>query len=398
MNHIFWTLHPVRIPDAVRAKKEYVYDSNGTEFVDLESGVWCTSVGHNHPRICQVIQKQSEQLMHTGYIYAHRVIEESAIELLETMGLDDGKGVFLCSGSEAIEFGVRFAQKIMDRPLILSMSDSYYGAYGSATTRDSHTWTTFDWLERCRNCPKAETCDRDCAQLKTIPFDRLGGFLFEPGSSSGFVRFPPKGLIRLISQTIQSEGGLVLVNEITTGIGRTGKWYGFEHYGIQPDIVAIGKGIGNGYPVSFTGISQQCVGRWEGKSFPYAQSHQYDPLGARVALEVVRVIKEEGLIDRAHNEGRFLKSALEGLKIRYPVIHASRGRGLMVAIDLDRAQSIFEGLLANRFILSLRSGGKTLRLDPCLNVDHQTLERFLSCLESLLKSVDKIDKPISFQS
>jgi acetylornithine aminotransferase len=342
-----------------------------------------------------VIRNQSEELIHTGYIYAHQVIEESAIELLETMGLDDGKGVFLCSGSEAIEFGVRLAQKIMDRPFLLSMSDSYYGAYGSATTRDAGAWTAFDWLDRCKTCPKTEVCDRDCTHFQSIPFNQLGGFLFEPGSSSGFVRFPPKGLVRLICETIQSEGGLVLVNEITTGIGRTGRWYGFEHYGIKPDIVAIGKGIGNGYPVSFTGISKQCVDCWEGRPFPYAQSHQYDPLGARVALEVVRVIKEEGLIDRARNEGIFLKNALEGLKTRYSMIQEVRGRGLMLAIDLDQAQGVFEGLLANRFILSLRLGGKTLRLDPCLNVNRQTLERFLVCLESLLKPGNAIEQPVS---
>jgi acetylornithine aminotransferase len=122
--------------------------------------------------------------------------------------------------------------------------------------------------------------------------------LFEPGSSSGLVRFPPEKLIRGIVGAVRENDGFILVNEVTTGVGRTGRWFGYQHYGISPDVVALGKGIGNGYPVSVTACAPRVISRLGGRPIPYSQSHQNDPLGAAVAREVVRTVREEGLSSR----------------------------------------------------------------------------------------------------
>ncbi len=138
----------------------------------------------------------------------------------------------------------------------MTMSDSYFGAYGDASAKDSDKWFLFDWNE-CERCTQ-EVCAKDCSVYSDIPFDEVGAFLFEPGSSSGMVRFPPPKLISNIVQDMSAADGLVMVNEVTTGVGRTGKWFGFQHYDMQPDIVAMGKGIGNGYPVSAVYAQQSC--------------------------------------------------------------------------------------------------------------------------------------------
>ena len=109
-------------------------------------------------------------------------------------------------------------------------------------------WYIFNWVQ-CNSCKKKDKCDPACKELQNIP-DNIADFVFEPGSSSGFVRFPPKKLIQNIVKIVRNNNGKVIANEVTTGVGRTGKWFGFQHYDIEPDLIAIGKGIGNGYPVS----------------------------------------------------------------------------------------------------------------------------------------------------
>ncbi len=135
----------------------------------------------------------------------------------------------------------------------MTLHDSYLGAYSSVTNRIKD-WFVFDW-EHCRTCMERDKCDPVCEVLQEIPED-ISDFVFEPGGSSGFVRFPPKKLIQNIVNIVRNNNGKVIANEITTGVGRTGKWFGFQHYDIEPDLIAIGKGIGNGYPVSIAAINQ----------------------------------------------------------------------------------------------------------------------------------------------
>ena len=195
MSRLLWYPgHELILEDIVRAENCSLFDSGGKRYVDLESGVWCTSIGHAHPRILRVLAEQPARIAHTGFGYTSAVVEEAAREILSLLGFDGGKCVFLCSGSEAVEYGVRVAQMLAERPLLLTMTDSYFGAYGSASTKRGDEWYCFDWLG-CPNCPPERGCDEHCERWAAIPFDRIGGFLFEPGSSSGLVRFPPEPLV-----------------------------------------------------------------------------------------------------------------------------------------------------------------------------------------------------------
>ena len=250
---IWYPGHETLLKDVVRAEGSYLYDSKGKKYVDLESGVWCTSIGHGHPRVLKVLSEQAREVAHNGFIYSSPILEEAAAEILALVGFQGGRLVFLCSGSEAVEYGVRVSRMISERPLLMTMADSYFGAYGSAWRRDESEWFSFDW-GKCASCPDERACDATCPRWEAVPLERIGGFLFEPGSSSGLVRFPPEKLIRSIVRTVKKKGGLALVNEVTTGVGRTGAWFGHQHYGMKPDVAALGKGIGNGYPVSVAAL------------------------------------------------------------------------------------------------------------------------------------------------
>jgi len=202
------------------------------------------------------------------------------------------------------------------------------------------------------------------------------------------VRFPSQPLIDKIVEKIRANGGIIMSNEITTGIGRTGKWFGFQHYPMQPDIVAMGKGIGNGYPVSVTAISGGIAQKMEKIKFVYAQSHQNDPLGAFVVKEVISIIEEENLLKKSEHLGNYLLKELLKLKSDYPIIQSIRGRGLILAIEFkSNAQEIYEELFNRGFILCKRPNTEVLRLDPALTIENSTLDSFLITLDSILKNL-----------
>jgi acetylornithine/N-succinyldiaminopimelate aminotransferase len=386
---IWYPGHDVLLEDVVRGEGCYLYDSNGKRYVDLESGVWCTSLGHGHPRILKTLREQAARIAHNGFIYASPIVEEAASEILDLLGFSGGNLVFICSGSEAVEYGVRVTRMTTDRPLLMTMADSYFGAYGSAWRRDEAEWFSFDWLA-CSDCPDERVCDETCPRWAAVPFGKIGGFLFEPGSSSGLVRFPPVKLIRGIVDMMRRERGIVQVNEVTTGIARTGKWFGYQHYGITPDIVSMGKGIGNGYPVSVTAFRPGVIERLAGKPIPYAQSHQNDPLGAAVAREVIRVIEEEGLVQRAVEIGGMLVAGLEEIKARTGRIREIRSRGLLVAIEMEDGpdealtRKTLKHLLDRGYVVARRSGFGVLRVDPPLTIDADDIQGFIEALDSLL--------------
>ena len=389
--HILWYPgHEVFVKDIVRAENCSLYDSKGRRYVDLESGVWCTVIGHGHPAILRVLQSQSALVGHTGYNYSNAIVEEAAREILSLLGFNDGGCVFLCSGSESVEYGVRVAQAIAKKPLLMTMTDSYFGAYGSASKRQENEWFSFDWLA-CAGCPDPKECDEHCERWAAVPFDRIGGFLLEPGSSSGLVRFPPDKLVRSIVRAVTKNDGLVLVNEVTTGIGRTGTWFGYQHYGISPHIVALGKGIGNGYPVSVTALSPRALELMGGTPIPFATSHQNDPLGAAIARAVIRVIREEGLITRGREIAATLATGLKGIKARTGKIKEIRERGLMLAFELDddpqtsSSSRVQQELFRRGFFLAKRPGLNVLRIDPALTIEREDIDRFLKTLENVLE-------------
>lgn len=390
MSLLFWYPgHELLLGDIAHAENCYLFDSKGNRYVDFESGVWCTSIGHGHPRVLAVLREQAARITHCGFNYTNEVVEGSARTLLGLVGFDRGRAVFLCSGSEAIEYGVRVARMVTDRPLFLTMADSYFGAYGSAATRRAEEWLAFDWVD-CSRCSKSLDCAEDCPRFASIPFQRIGAFLLEPGSSSGLVRFPPPGLIRRIVARVRSDGGLILVNEVTTGIGRTGEWFGYQHYRLDPDIVAAGKGLGNGYPISVALFARRVVDRLANRPIRYAQSHQNDPLGAAVAATVISVIEEERLVERGRKIGTLLADGLEQIRSGNATIHEVRARGAMIAIEIedsagdDLTGRIHRGLVERGYVAGRRPGVNVIRLDPPLTIPEEEIAGFLAAVAETL--------------
>jgi len=379
--------------DVVRAQGCYLFDIHGKRYIDFEAGVWCTALGHNHWRVNQAIRTQLDTISHVGYRYTQDLVEEAAATVLRTLALVEGRCIFLSSGSEAVEFGVQIARRLSGRPLLLTMSDSYLAAYGSAGRRNPEDWFCFDWGV-CTTCPEAEGCDPQCAHLSKIPFELVGGMVFEPGNASGLVRFPPKQLVQTLVAKIKAQRGLLVIDEVTTGMGRTGAWYGFQHYGLEPDVVAVGKGLGNGFPVSAVAVTGDLVRRLELDAFRYAQSHQNDPLGCAVARTVVTAIQEEGLIERSCTVGaRFLRE-LGQLAQRRDALKEVRGRGLLTVLEFSGhdgqlpVTEAFGALIDRGFFVGCKPAANILRFYPPLTIGEDDITELLANLEDILVAAE----------
>ena len=392
MEHVYNCMgHDIKITNIVDSYGSYVVDERGRRYLDLESGVWCAALGHKNERINRIAFSQMNRLMHAGYCYSSDVLEDAATLLLGVAGLPGGKCVFLCSGSEAIEVSRQISRHLTGKTLSMTLHDSYLGAYSSVTDR-SHGWYIFNW-EGCKSCKNHYSCDPECPLLKDVPTD-ISDFVFEPGSSSGFVRFPPKTMIRNLAQRVKRNGGKVIANEVTTGTGRTGKWFGFQHFEIEPNMVAVGKGIGNGYPVSVAAIDRPTIHELERKPFKYGQSHMNDSLGAAIVKEVIKIISEGDLISESARKGKRFLGQLESL-IDPQTIPAVRGRGLMMAVDIARPElttAIYDELIMRGYIVGNRK--TAFRVDPPLIIEDKQFEEFLGVFKEVIDSKRRLTERI----
>lgn len=385
-NILFCTGHHPKELNIVSAHNCWLLTAEDKVYLDLESGIWSLSLGHRNERVNQVIKDQVDKIMHSGFCYYNQILTEAATNILSVTDQPNGKCLFLCSGSEAVEVSIKMAKALIGDKKILTIKNSYHSAFGCSSNQQSGEWIIFD---------------DTISDVDKLPFSEIGCFVFEPGSASGSVHFPSYSFIDQIITRIRDNSGIIIVNEVTTGIGRTGKWFGYNHYNIKPDIIAIGKGLGNGYPVSCISISEPIAEILNKTNFKHSQSHQNDPLGAVVANEVINIIKNEKLIEQARSKGNYFFLALLSLKKKYSIIKEIRGRGLMIAIEFIEnnhfsfAEQITAELFEKGIIVTKRPSAEIIRIDPSLLIESEYIKYFLIVLESVLSEISKRNQMMS---
>ncbi len=229
--------------DFVRGEGAYLWDSSGKRFLDLESGSWSSVMGHCHPRVTEALRDQAGRVVHLNVRHPCGLAKAAAERLLFLTGQTGGSCVFLSSGSEAVEFSVQAIRKVSGRTGMVKLEGGYMAAYGAAGSAASPDWHTVYWQGRDR--------DEVLREVDGLPWESIAGFVLEPGGASpAFMRFPPAWLVEALARGAQQSGGYLVSNEIPTGMAKTGRWFGFQHYGIEPDAVSVGRGLGTGYPVS----------------------------------------------------------------------------------------------------------------------------------------------------
>jgi len=389
--HILLT-HPLAAADIVRAEGVWLYDKAGKRYIDFESGIWCTSLGHNHPRINACIEKHLKEVVHLGTRFLSPTADMAARELLDITPLKNGRAIFLSSGSEAVELGIRLARICSGKFQLATFTRSYLGAYGAAKMDNNRdNWIRID-IDECLRCTK-ESCTDSCVQLKNIDFKEMAAFVMEPVQASGGIIIPPKKVVQYLADQIKNGGGYIVDDEVTAGLGRTGRWLGIEHFDIKPDIIVFGKTLGNGYPVSAVAMSSEIAQKIESSNFYYYQSHQNDPLGCAVAREVIRTLHDENLISRSEIIGDYMRRQLRSIENKHKIIKDVRGIGLMAGIEINpdyckgnlTIDTIAEKMLDRGFITGTKPQINILRFFPPYVIKETDIDDMIENLTGVLR-------------
>ena len=390
--------HPIVKTDIVKAKGLYLFDSQGNKYLDFESGIWCASLGHGNQRLSRAIMKQIDSVMHLGPRFTNYLAEETATKILEHLAWKHGKVIFLSSGSEAVEFALRISHLVTGRLKMLRFSESYLSAYGiGGGQKSNRSWTKI-YLSDCLHCSQP-ICTETCDNLRRIDYRNISSFILEPGCSGGQILFPPVKLVKHLEKKIRAAGGLIIVDEVTTGLGRTGRWFGFEYYQIKPDVVVLGKSLGNGYPVSAVALDSTVAKEIEKQTFYYVQSHQNDPLGCSVASEVIKIIEENDLVHRTYELGGYFLVEMRRIMENFISVKEVRGRGLMLGVEISSrfrahknlAQKIYHEMLKKKFIIGITSREDVLRFLPPLFTNEKHIFTMCSALEESFDKAESLE-------
>ncbi len=357
----------------VRSAGCCVYDNGNKEYIDFESGDWAANLGHSHPAINKLIKQQVDKLIHDGLRFRNNESEELSIKLLGKLDLEGGQCTFLNSGSEAVNLGITLARRLTGRKKVLKMDCSYLSAFGYGQIAETN--------------PDLISISMDETDaVSQLNFDEIAVFVLEPGNAWGFIRYPGSEFVKAIADGVNKNGGLLMANEVTTGFGRTGKWFGYQHYDYNPDIISVGKALGNGYPVSGVAISAKVAELFRNSPFRYAQSHQNDALGCAVGLEVIRTMEREDLITQSYEKGLYFKQELIPLQARYHhAIAEVRARGLMIGVELESSEKgdeLYNRLIDKGFLVGLKD--KTIRLMPPLIIEKMQIDLLVAAMDEIL--------------
>jgi 4-aminobutyrate aminotransferase len=354
-----------------RGAGSVVEDVDGNLFLDLNAGIAVTSTGHAHPRVVEAIQRQAEELIHYSASDFFLPIYSDVCEQLDRIaGMSKPAKSFLTnSGTEAVEAGIKLARYATGRQYVIAFFGSFHGrSYGSVslTASKARYRTGFGPL-----LPGVlHSFFGDFEYLEEVLFKRLvsphevAAIVVEPILGEGGYVLPPEGWFRYLRELCSKHGILLVVDEVQSGMGRTGKMWAIQHFGAEPDILLVGKGIASGMPLGAM-VAREDLMTWEIGA--HGSTYGGNPLSCAAALATIELI-EDGLVENAERVGSFLLDGLQALQGRRPLIKDVRGLGLMIGIEFEDHDTMIavEQAAFRRGLLVLGAGDDVVRMCPPL--------------------------------
>jgi len=373
-----------------RASGCNVWDVDGNRYVDLTAGFGVANVGHAHPRVVEAVADQSERLLHgLGDVHPPEV----KVALLEALarrfpGGGAARAVLGSSGSDAVEAALKTALVATGRAGVVAFEGAYHGLSLGALDATFRPVFRAPFAARLPGATRfARYGDaEDALRCARSPGPPVGAVLVEPIQGRGGERIPPRGFLRELRELCDREGWLLVLDEVYTGFGRTGRWFACEEEGVVPDLLCVGKGLASGMPISACCGRAELMDRWppSGGESLHTQTFLGHPPACAAALASLAVIEEEKLVLRAAETGA---RALAHLRLRLAGARGVadlRGRGLLLGIECDepqRAARACAGALA-RGVIALLSGddARVVACSPMLGIDPELLEASLDAI------------------
>jgi acetylornithine aminotransferase/acetylornithine/N-succinyldiaminopimelate aminotransferase len=367
----------------------HLRDEQGNDYLDLLSGIGVCALGYNHPAITNAINAQASTLIHTSNLFYHRETTELALRLTEITGLDR---VFLCnSGTEAWEAALKLARahagmlraegKTIGTKFI-ALTDSFHGrSMGSVST-------THKALYREPFAPLIPGVEfvpaNDVEALKTAFSTDVCAILLEVLQGEGGINLICEEFLRAARELCDSTGALLICDEIQSGMGRTGKWCAYQHFGIMPDVTTLAKPLAGGIPIG----AMLCTEDAARAITPGMHGTTFggNPFACAVAIAVIDELKQSHLLDHVNETGDYFLAELRKLQGKHSSIKQVRGLGLMIGVDVvtaELAKSVLEGMTARRILIN-RTHETVLRFLPPYLITRQHVDRAIEALDELL--------------
>ncbi|MFC1592490.1 aspartate aminotransferase family protein [Candidatus Omnitrophota bacterium] len=365
----------------VKGKGSYLFDIHNRKFLDFFPGWGVGNLGHCHPKVMAAVRDQISKLIFVPNNYYHIPQAKLAKEL--NFWIDFPSQVFFCnSGAEANEGAIKLSRKFgKGRFEIISFQNSFHGrtlAALAATGQDKYK-------EGFSPLPEG---------FKTVPFNNLGAvksalsdktvaIMLELIQGEGGINVADEGFVRGLRRLCDDKKLLLIIDEVQTGVGRTGTMFAFQQYGIIPDVLTLAKSLGGGLPIAAM-IARKEISQVLGPG-THASTFGGGPVICKAALAVLRAIQKEKLLNKAKNSGKYLINQLNFLKKKYPVIIDIRGKGLMIGVELKVPGKEVVRFCLEKSLLINCTQENVLRLMPALNVSEKEIDRAVSILEEAIK-------------
>ena len=367
-----YTLYPI---EPVRGAGNFVYDAAGTEYLDLYGGHAVISIGHAHPTYVQVLQEQVARL---GF-YSNSVENSLQTELAERLGRVSGYDdytLFLCnSGAEANENAIKLASFQTGRAKILAFGKAFHGRTSGAVAATDNPSISAPF-NRTPNVEFVPLNDINAVREK-LASREFAAVIIEGIQGVAGIHCPTEEFLRQLREITTETGTQLILDEIQSGYGRTGRFFAHQYAGIRPDLITKAKGMGNGFPIGGVLIAPHFEARAGLLGTTFGGNH----LACAAAIAVLKVIEEEHLVENAARVGEQLIEKLKAI----PALKEVRGRGLMIGIEIDGSGSEFRRkLLFEEHVFTGGAGASTVRLLPALSLTEALADEFLTRFKKLL--------------
>ena len=372
----------------VRGSGARLWDEFGVEYLDGIAGIAVTSLGHAHPEIAAVIAEQAGTLLHTSNIFRIDWQERLGERLCMLTGM---QSAFFCnSGAEANETALKLARlhghrKQVANPKIVVMENGFHGRTIATLSATGNPATQCGFEPLLPGFLRVPYDDIDAIRQAAEQSPDIVAVLIEPVQGEGGIRVASADYLRALRKLCDQQGWLLMLDEIQTGMGRTGAWFGYQHAGITPDVMTVAKALGNGFPIG------ACLARGAAADLfspgQHGSTFGGNPLACRVGCAVLDIMTRDELPKRAALLGERLLGSLQQALGDHPNVIAIRGQGLMVGIELDRSCTELVGrALAEQRLLITVTRGSVIRLLPPLICDETQIDDIVARLVRLLSS------------
>lgn len=366
----------------VKGKGSRVWDIQGKEYLDFFPGWAVSGLGHCHPAVVNAIRDQAGKILHISNNF-YNLKQARLAEAIEKHSFP--AQVFFCnSGAEANEAAIKFARKngnASGRYEIISMTNSFHGrtfaavtATGQAKYHEGFGPLTPGFVHVPFN---------DFAALQAKVNDKTIAVLLELIQGEGGINVTTQEYMRKLKKLCQEKNLLLIADEVQTGMGRTGKMFAFQHYGIEPDLMTLAKSLGGGVPIGALVVNNKITGE-RLSAGTHASTYGGNPLVCAAALAVFKTIEKEKLLENAERMGNLLREKLEALKKKYSFISEVRGMGLMLGMELTEAGSVIADRCRDLGLLINCTQERVLRVMPAINVSAKLIDKAVKILDQAL--------------